>query len=69
MEIFDDDQSNKIYVGNLPPTTREDDLLGCFGEMGRIVAVELKYGRFISTARAWILTSHVVTVELDTVLW
>lgn len=36
-------QLNKIYVGNLPVNTREDDLEGCFGEMGRILGVELKY--------------------------
>ncbi|KAG9045558.1 hypothetical protein FS837_006102 [Tulasnella sp. UAMH 9824] len=35
---------NKIYVGNLPVNTREDDLEGCFGEMGRILGVELKVG-------------------------
>ncbi|KAG8981064.1 hypothetical protein FRC05_003964 [Tulasnella sp. 425] len=38
------DQLNKIYVGNLPVNTREDDLEGCFGEMGRILGVELKVG-------------------------
>ncbi|KAG9008499.1 hypothetical protein FRB90_008841 [Tulasnella sp. 427] len=37
-------KTQKIYVGNLPNTTREDDLQGCFGEMGRIVGVELKIG-------------------------
>ncbi|KAG8900812.1 hypothetical protein FRB99_005753 [Tulasnella sp. 403] len=34
---------NKIYVGNLPGNTREEDLEGCFGELGRILSVELKY--------------------------
>lgn len=33
---------NKIYIGDLPESTRQEDLLACFGKIGRIVNVELK---------------------------
>ncbi|KAG9025132.1 hypothetical protein FRB95_010516 [Tulasnella sp. JGI-2019a] len=38
------DKPNKIYVGNLPNQTRDEDLEGCFSELGKIASVELKIG-------------------------
>lgn len=36
-------QPNKVYVGGLPEHTRETDLRNCFGKIGDIVNIELKY--------------------------
>ncbi|EJD55303.1 hypothetical protein AURDEDRAFT_109681 [Auricularia subglabra TFB-10046 SS5] len=35
---------NKVYIGNLPEQTRESDLQSCFGKIGRIASIELKFG-------------------------
>ncbi|KIK71389.1 hypothetical protein GYMLUDRAFT_52476 [Collybiopsis luxurians FD-317 M1] len=35
---------NKVYIGGLPEHTRREDLQNCFGEIGNIVAIELKVG-------------------------
>lgn len=34
---------NKVYVGGLPEHTRQEDLQSCFGKIGRIASIELKY--------------------------
>ena len=36
-------QPNKVYIGGLPENTREEDLQNCFGKIGKIVNIELKY--------------------------
>jgi hypothetical protein len=36
-------QPNKVYIGGLPEHTRQEDLQTCFGEIGAIVNIELKY--------------------------
>jgi hypothetical protein len=36
-------QPNKVYIGGLPEHTREADLHNCFGKIGNIVNIELKY--------------------------
>ncbi|KAF9519789.1 hypothetical protein BS47DRAFT_1336491 [Hydnum rufescens UP504] len=37
-------QANKVYIGGLPESTRQEDLQACFGKIGRIVGIELKLG-------------------------
>ncbi|KAI0639032.1 hypothetical protein C8Q77DRAFT_26760 [Trametes polyzona] len=34
---------NKVYIGGLPEHTRKEDLESCFGKIGNIVNIELKY--------------------------
>ena len=36
-------QPNKVYIGGLPEHTRKEDLESCFGKIGAILNVELKY--------------------------
>jgi len=36
-------QPNKVYVGGLPEHTRQEDLQSCFGKIGNITNIELKY--------------------------
>jgi RNA recognition motif-containing protein len=36
-------QPNKVYIGGLPEHTREADLQNCFGKIGSIANIELKY--------------------------
>lgn len=36
-------QPNKVYIGGLPENTRQEDLQSCFGKIGDIVNIELKY--------------------------
>jgi RNA recognition motif-containing protein len=36
-------QPNKVYIGGLPENTRQEDLQSCFGKIGEIVNIELKY--------------------------
>jgi len=36
-------QPNKVYIGGLPEQTREADLQNCFGKIGTIANIELKY--------------------------
>lgn len=36
-------QPNKVYIGGLPEHTRQEDLQSCFGKIGSIVNIELKY--------------------------
>ena len=36
-------QPNKVYIGGLPENTRQEDLQSCFGKIGSIVNIELKY--------------------------
>ncbi|KZT22130.1 hypothetical protein NEOLEDRAFT_1157914 [Neolentinus lepideus HHB14362 ss-1] len=36
-------QPNKVYIGGLPEHTRREDLQSCFGKIGNIVNIELKY--------------------------
>lgn len=36
-------QPNKVYIGGLPEHTRQEDLQNCFGKIGNIVNIELKY--------------------------
>lgn len=36
-------QPNKVYIGGLPEQTREADLQNCFGKIGAIANIELKY--------------------------
>jgi len=36
-------QPNKVYIGGLPEHTRQEDLQNCFGKLGDIVNIELKY--------------------------
>ena len=36
-------QPNKVYIGGLPEHTRKEDLESCFGKIGTILNVELKY--------------------------
>jgi hypothetical protein len=36
-------QPNKVYIGGLPEHTREEDLQNCFGKIGDITNIELKY--------------------------
>ena len=36
-------QPNKVYIGGLPENTRQEDLQSCFGKIGNIVNIELKY--------------------------
>lgn len=38
-------QPNKVYIGGLPENTRQEDLQSCFGKLGNIVNIELKYVR------------------------
>jgi hypothetical protein len=38
-------QPNKVYIGGLPEHTRKEDLESCFGKIGTILNVELKYAR------------------------
>ncbi|KAF7306581.1 hypothetical protein MIND_00449400 [Mycena indigotica] len=35
---------NKVYIGGLPEHTRMEDLQNCFGQIGRIINIELKVG-------------------------
>ncbi|EJU00940.1 hypothetical protein DACRYDRAFT_108285 [Dacryopinax primogenitus] len=35
---------NKVYIGGLPETTRDEDLQNCFGKLGNVVNIELKLG-------------------------
>ncbi|TFY83126.1 hypothetical protein EWM64_g880 [Hericium alpestre] len=35
---------NKVYIGGLPETTRQEDLQSCFGKIGTITNIELKVG-------------------------
>ncbi|KZT52952.1 RNA-binding domain-containing protein [Calocera cornea HHB12733] len=35
---------NKVYIGGLPETTRQEDLQNCFGKLGNVVNIELKLG-------------------------
>jgi hypothetical protein len=37
-------QSNKIYIGGLPESTRTEDLQDCFSQIGPLVKVDLKLG-------------------------
>ncbi|KAF8319354.1 hypothetical protein DL93DRAFT_2094811 [Clavulina sp. PMI_390] len=37
-------KANKIYIGGLPESARQEDLQACFGKIGRIVNIELKLG-------------------------
>ncbi|THH01507.1 hypothetical protein EW026_g1187 [Hermanssonia centrifuga] len=39
---------NKVYVGGLPEHTRKEDLESCFGKIGNIVNVELKFVPFFT---------------------
>ncbi|KAK7034896.1 hypothetical protein R3P38DRAFT_3312158 [Favolaschia claudopus] len=34
---------NKVYIGGLPEHTRTEDLHRCFGQIGNIINIELKY--------------------------
>jgi RNA recognition motif. (a.k.a. RRM, RBD, or RNP domain) len=36
-------QPNKVYIGGLPENTRQEDLQSCFGKIGNIINIELKY--------------------------
>jgi hypothetical protein len=36
-------QPNKVYVGGLPEGARQEDLQTCFGKIGNIVNIELKF--------------------------
>ena len=36
-------QPNKVYIGGLPEHTRKEDLESCFGKIGNIINIELKY--------------------------
>jgi RNA recognition motif-containing protein len=36
-------QPNKVYIGGLPEHTRQEDLQSCFGKIGNITNIELKY--------------------------
>jgi hypothetical protein len=36
-------QPNKVYIGGLPENTRQEDLQSCFGKIGNIANIELKY--------------------------
>lgn len=36
-------KANKVYIGGLPEHTRQEDLQACFGKIGSIVSIELKY--------------------------
>jgi hypothetical protein len=36
-------QPNKVYIGGLPENTRQEDLQSCFGKIGTIANIELKY--------------------------
>ena len=36
-------QPNKVYIGGLPEHTRQEDLQSCFGKIGNIINIELKY--------------------------
>ena len=36
-------QPNKVYIGGLPENTRQEDLQSCFGKIGEIANIELKY--------------------------
>ena len=36
-------QPNKVYIGGLPENTRQEDLQSCFGKIGSIANIELKY--------------------------
>ena len=36
-------QPNKVYIGGLPENTRQEDLQSCFGKIGEIINIELKY--------------------------
>ncbi|KAJ7919039.1 hypothetical protein B0H13DRAFT_1868793 [Mycena leptocephala] len=36
-------QPNKVYIGGLPEHTRPEDLQGCFGQIGNITNIELKF--------------------------
>ena len=40
-------QPNKVYIGGLPENTRQEDLQSCFGRLGKIVNIELKYDSFV----------------------
>ena len=42
-------QPNKVYIGGLPEHTRQEDLQNCFGKLGDIVNIELKYVYVVST--------------------
>ncbi|KZP00734.1 RNA-binding domain-containing protein [Calocera viscosa TUFC12733] len=35
---------NKVYIGGLPETTRQEDLQNCFGKLGNVTNIELKLG-------------------------
>ncbi|KAH0838659.1 hypothetical protein J3R83DRAFT_6984 [Lanmaoa asiatica] len=35
---------NKVYIGGLPDHTRPEDLQNCFGKIGNIATIELKWG-------------------------
>lgn len=46
-------QPNKVYIGGLPENTHSDDLQNCFGKLGNIVNIELKYVFTFQTAMAF----------------
>lgn len=48
MFTFSAVQPNKVYIGGLPENTRKEDLENCFGKIGTIVNIELKYVFFTS---------------------
>lgn len=46
-------QPNKVYVGSLPEHTRQEDLQSCFGKIGHILNIELKYVPFFFISSFW----------------
>ena len=49
------EQPNKVYIGGLPENTRQEDLQNCFGKLGKIVNIELKY---VASLRFAVATCH-----------
>ena len=45
--------NRKLYVGNLPYTTNEDDLQGLFGEVGAVESVNVMRDRETGRARGF----------------
>lgn len=49
-------QPNKVYIGGLPEHTRKEDLQSCFGKIGTIVNIELKYVAFSLLSHTYVLS-------------
>jgi RNA recognition motif-containing protein len=61
-------QPNKVYVGGLPEHTRQEDLQSCFGKIGNVVNIELKYVVSLQWTSAYPLLITAKTLGSDMAL-